>query len=162
MSNEKKWPTQFDRRGRRISNHGSRKVVKYSSHVDEYGNVELEAVGQDDLYDMIQSHADSVNINVLLKRFQMGDATALGVPHGSFGDFTEMPTTYAEMLNKINRAQEIFDSLPVEQRSKFDHDFNQFIATLGTEEWLDKMGYEPPADPASVADQTVAKEVVTE
>lgn len=154
--------TQYDARPRRSSNLGSRKVKKYAPHVDEEGNIELEVVGEDDLYDMIQSHADSVDIRVLLKRFQLGDQSALGVPHGVFGDFTEMPTSYAEMLNKLNKARGIFDSLSVEQRAKFDHDFNQFIATLGSEEWLDKMGYEPPADPASAVDQLEVKEVVTE
>lgn len=41
-----------------------------------------------------------------------------------------MPKTYAEMLNTLISAENQFNSLPLEERAKFDHSFEKWLAAL--------------------------------
>uniref|UniRef100_A0AAU8B8I1 Internal scaffolding protein n=1 Tax=Dulem virus 104 TaxID=3145581 RepID=A0AAU8B8I1_9VIRU len=133
--------TQFQPHDRVKANPGSAIKPVYSPIYDDNGVLDLEQTGQENLYDYIQSHKDSVDIHKILQRFQNGDVTALTKVQGMFGDFTEMPRTYAEALNSVIQAEHTFNSLPVETRAKFNHSFSQFLAKTGTEDWLSALGY---------------------
>lgn len=134
--------TQYN--GRRVrSNPGSRVHVLYAPVFDKQGHMILEESGSENIYDFIQSHKDSVDINVLLKRFANGETGVLSRAQGAYGDFTQIPGTYAEMLNKLIDGQNYFDSLPVDVRSKFDHSFAQFVASMGTADFFEKIGVKP-------------------
>lgn len=116
------------------------------------------------LYSFIQSHADSVDIHVLLARYKNGEVDALSRVQGAYGDFTDMPTTYAELLNRVNEGKAFFESLPVDIRAKFDHNFAQFMAGMDKPDFLDKLGIssaETSPSPSPDADlQPVQKEEV--
>jgi hypothetical protein len=51
-----------------------------------------------------------------------------------------MPTSYAELLNKVNEGQSFFNSLPVDIRAKFNHNFAEFMAGMDKPDFLDKLG----------------------
>lgn len=93
-----------------------------------------------DLYAEIQSHAGSVDIHEILRRFAQGDVGALERVQGAYGDFTQMPTTFAEALNTMLAAEQYFLGLPVETRAKFGHDFHQFVASFDSPESLAALG----------------------
>lgn len=139
--------TQFRPRTRFISNGGQRERILYQPMFDEDGVMDLVEAGREDLYDFIQSHADSVDIHVLLARFQNGDVDALSRVQGAYGDFTNMPTSYAELLNKVNEGQSFFNSLPVDIRAKFHHNFAEFMAGMDKPDFLDKLGIKPEREP---------------
>lgn len=153
--------TQYDVRQRRRSDPGDPIKVTYSGRYDENGRVILEETGKVNLYDEIQSHADSVNLNLILKRFTEGDTSALSRVQGFYADLTQMPTNLAESLNQIKIAEETFNALPVEERAKFDHNLGQFLASIGTPEFYDALGIEVKSD-AKVEPDVVEKEVVKE
>lgn len=134
--------TQYDEHESVKSNHGSRIRVTYGAEYDSVGNIVLFEKGKENLYDLIQSHKDSVDIHVLLKRFANGDVSALSQRQGAYGDFTDVPSSYADMLNKINACRNEFEALPVEVRAKFDHDIGKYISTYGSVEFLEKLGIE--------------------
>ena len=113
--------TQYRPRTRFISNVGQRERILYQPKFDENGVMDLVESGKEDLYDFIQSHAEAVDIHVILARFQNGDIDALSRVQGAYGDFTNMPTTYADLLNRVNEGQSFFNSLPVDIRAKFNH-----------------------------------------
>lgn len=139
--------TQYDEHPRVHQTLGSREKVLYTSKVLDDGTIDLIESGKEDLYGYIQSHKDSVDINVLLARYQNGDPTALARVQGSYGDFTQMPKTYAELLNAMIAGEQYFNSLPVETRAKFDHDFNKFMAGMDDMPgWLEKMGIKAQQD----------------
>lgn len=97
---------------------------------DKSGNFELVEAGEVNVYDEIQSHAESCDINILMKRYANGDASALSKVQGTYFDATGMPKTYAEMLNTLISAESQFNALPLEERAKFDHSFEKWLAAL--------------------------------
>lgn len=145
-----KFVTQFDRRSFSPSEPGCPIKRTYTGHYDEKGRVVLEETGKINLYEEIQSHAQSVDIHTLLKRFANGDPTALTSRQGVFADITDMPKTYAEVLNKLITLENGFMALPADVRAKFGNSFQQFLAESENAGFAEKLGIvvEKPADPA--------------
>lgn len=145
----KRFKTQYDKYESRVavpvSNPGDRIHTLYGPKFDSAGHMYLVETGEEDLYDYIQSHAESVDIHVILKRFAQGDVSVLSRVQGTYGDFTQMPKTFAEALNTLVAAEAYFNSLPVDVRARFDHNFNQFIASMDSPTFASDMGMEPPA-----------------
>lgn len=144
--------TQFDPHSRVHQELGSGERILYTARLDEDGNVQLTESGREDLYASIQSHKDSCDIHVLLQRYADGDVDALTRVQGSFGDFTSMPSSYAELLNALIAGETYFNSLDVETRAKFDHSFEKFMISMDNMPvFMAKLGIEPQApagDPA--------------
>lgn len=115
---------------RPYSNPGTPYEVNYSVKLEKDGTINLTEDGKIDLYAQIQSHKDSCSIELALKRFALGDESALQRTQGAFGDFTVFPNTFAEVLQVMIDSRAYFDSLPVEARRNFDFDFNKFISSL--------------------------------
>lgn len=157
-----KFCTQFSEdRPRPKSVIGSRVKKLYSPVFDKNGRMELEETGQEDLYGYIQSHKDSVDINVILERYQKGDVTALNRAQAFYVDATNFPKTYAEALQRMQDAHTYFDSLPVETRAKFGHDFNQFLASLDKPDFAELLGFAAAGDGTSaLAPETVVDKEV--
>uniref|UniRef100_A0AAU8B181 Internal scaffolding protein n=1 Tax=Dulem virus 157 TaxID=3145634 RepID=A0AAU8B181_9VIRU len=155
-----KFKTQFDPHDRVHCNKGDPVKILYGAVYDDVGRMNLEEKGRENLYDYIQSFAESVDIHVLLKRFANGETDVFSRVQGTYGDFTQFPTTYAEMLNVVQRGEDFFNELPVETRAKFGHDFSQFIAAMDSPDFLSRIGAAP--EQAPVESPTVEKEVVKE
>lgn len=135
--------TRFDSRPRYYQPPGSPMHILYSGKVSPSGEIILEEIGEENLYAQIQSHAESVDINVLLRRFAAGDPDALTRTQGLYGDFTDAPHTFAEALNTVIAAQHYFDSLPLDVRRQFDFNFNRFIASMDSPDFLKSLGLQP-------------------
>lgn len=123
---------------------GSRTKVLYSPVFDKKGVMHLSESGVHNLYAEIQSHKDSVDIHVLLKRYAAGEVDVLSRVQGAYGDFTVAPRTFAEALNAMIAAEQYFLSLPVEVRDKYGHDFNRFIASMDSPDFAADIGIAPP------------------
>lgn len=115
--------------------------VIYSPEFDKNGVMTLKESGRENLYDFIQSHKDSVDIHKILQRFEEGDVNALSKIQGQFGDFSQFPKTYAEMLNQVIEGENAFNGLPLEVREKFGFSFQQWLASAGSDDWKSKMGF---------------------
>lgn len=140
-----KFMTQFNGRKRIQSAPGSGIKVKYAGSYDEKGRVVVEEVGRENLYDFIQSHAESVDIHVLMKRYANGDPSALSRRQGFFTDATVFPQTYADVLNYMMDMEREFSKLPTEIKEKFGNSFGEFIASSGSREFYEKLGVTPPS-----------------
>lgn len=156
--------TQYDARDRIFSDPGSPEHITYAGHYDEKGRVVLEECGRENIYDFIQSHAESCDIHVLMKRYQNGDFDALSQKQGFYGDFLDFPKTYAEALNHMNEMERQFMALPVETREKFGNSFTEFLAASAEPDFLDRLGIkkESASETVSVISQDEIKEVVKE
>lgn len=135
-----KFRTQFDEHQDFFTEPGDPVKILYGPKFNDDGVMDLIETGQEDLYGYIQSHAMSVDIHVILQRFQDGDVTALTRVQGAYGDFTQMPKTYAEMLNSMIAAESYFNSLPVDVRAEFGHSFQQFLASIDQPDFAERMG----------------------
>lgn len=154
--------TQYDARDRVLANPGSREHITYSGHYDEKGRVVLEESGRINLYDEIQSHAESCDIHVLMKRYQNGDVSALSQAQGFFGDVLDFPKTYAEALNHMNEMERQFLALPVDVREKFGNSFSEFLAASGEADFLDRLGIKQEKEPVPAIPTVEKKEEVKE
>lgn len=125
-----KFPTMYDDRTRVHCSSGNAMKTVFKPVVHDDGVIDLVEAGQESLYDYIQSWKDSVDINLIMARYANGDVDALSKVQGAYGDFTQFPKTYAEILNRVIQGQHMFASMPLEFREKYNCDFNQFIAAM--------------------------------
>lgn len=133
------FPNHYDRR--RINCcPGDRMKIEYELRVDDDGFEYIVEVGKSDLYDEIQSHAMSVDINYLIARYSAGDMNALQRRQAVYGDFTTAPKTFADMLNQVRDAHNVFDQMPVEVKQRFDNSFERWLVSYGSEPWKNAMG----------------------
>lgn len=137
----KMFVTRYNARERDLpfANPGERFVKTYQPNMGSDGVLDLIEAEPFDLYESIQSHADSVDINLIISRFINGDVSVLNKRTPMYFDATEMPRTYAEMYQKVIDAHNYFEQLPLDVREKFGHSPETFFALIGTDEWNDKM-----------------------
>lgn len=122
---------------------GTPEKVVYGSKVLKNGRIATFEKGKENYYEYIQSFADSVDIDKTIQKFINGDINALNQRKGEFIDCTQFPTNYAEVLNVINNATNLFNSLPLDDRAKFNFNLNEFIASIGTEKYNQVLGVKP-------------------
>lgn len=140
---------------RMFSDHGTREKKDYMPVYDKAGVWHLEEKKGHKIqtYLEIQSYADECDINVLMARYRNGEVDVLSQIQGVYGDFSNVPTNYADILNDTIKMEQIFMSLAPEVREKFNNSVEQFGASLGTKEWQDLM-FPPKTDGEPVvADQ---------
>lgn len=145
-----KFPSLYDKRERVYCNAGNPLKKIFKPVVRDDGVVDLVESGEESLYDSIQSWKDSVDINVILARYANGDVDALSKVQGAYGDFTQFPTTYAEMLNRVIQGKHMFESLPLEIREKYNHDFGQFIAAMDKPDFWEQFNAPEPVKEGEV------------
>lgn len=133
------WRTQYSALAV-VSNPGCPVKKQYAGSYDEKGHVQLREVGRVNLYDEIQSHAESCDIHVIMARFKNGDVDALSQRQGFFGDILNMPKTYAEALNNMLDLERNFYQLPTEVRERFGNSFSQFLASSNNPDFFEKLG----------------------
>lgn len=132
---------------------GSGFAPVYKPIVKPDGTIELKQTGEKDIYAEIQSHKASTDINEIIRRFtETGDISLFQVREGVYGDFTDMPKTYAEMFQRMIDAEIAFNSLPAEVKEKFNNNVSEFLAAMGTEK-MDDVFKKTPEDPAPVKEE---------
>lgn len=134
-----------------VTNPGDTEQIQYASKVLPDGTVDLVESGRIDINAMINAQRDSTDIAYILQKMkETGDISALAKVEGVYGDFTEFPKTYAEILQLRIDSENSFYALDPDVRSKFDNDFNKYFASAGTEEWFSKLGINTKVDEPKV------------
>ena len=119
---------------------GSRLQEVYKLQFNEDGTTELVVTDHLDIYEQIQSHADSVDVHRIVEACtRTGNTDELYKTEGFYGDLVGMPKTRAEALQMLNDATNIWMKLPIEVKERFDNDVNKFFASAFTEEWSKKL-----------------------
>lgn len=130
------------------SNAGSRFEPIYSAAYDENGTLELTQVGEKNLYNEIQSHAESCDINLLISRFMAGEVDVFERVKGFYADVTSLPKTYQEFLNLGIKTENFFNSLPVEVKKEFNNSYTEFLVA-STKPDFEKYFIKPKEVPSS-------------
>lgn len=107
---------------------GERYKIEYKLELDEHGVEHLVECGKTDMQEFIQSHADSVDLNLMIQRYTMGDTDALERMQGFYADVSGMPVSMAEMLNVHNKGKMLFETLPQEIREVYGNNYVSFLA----------------------------------
>lgn len=116
-----------------ISNPGSKIVADYGLITAEDGSTAVGVVGEKNLDAIIQSNKDTGNVALLVAKYTAGDEEALNRVRGVYGDFRNMPTTYAEMVSRLNECRAVFEALPVDIKEQFDNNPDVFWSEYGSE-----------------------------
>lgn len=128
---------QYDNRGDcDCTCHGRTEKPTYTANED---GLPVES-GTVNIYDEIQSHRQSVELSTLLQRYAQGDVTALNQMEGVYADVVDMPSTYAELFNRVRDAENSFNALPDDVRALFDNSPVSFWQSIGTPEFAEKIG----------------------
>lgn len=135
--------TKYDAHARVFSDPGSPVKDVLSGHLDAHGNIQLVVAGQENVYDFIQSHKDSTDIHLIMKRFAAGEKDILSQVQGFFADCADMPSTYQEILNAVIAGEETFNRLPIEIKENFGHSFQKWLISMDQPDFLSKMGITP-------------------
>lgn len=118
---------------------GSRDRLIYQPTFTSSGARILVCVGKESIHDYIQSFKESTDMNVIMKRFLLGDQSVLNVNKGVYANVVGAPKTLAEFLNAQIVSNQLFDKLPADVRSAFGNDVNKFFVTYGSPEWLEAL-----------------------
>lgn len=76
----------------------------------------------------VQSEADDADINVIVRRFGVGNVPTMPLPE-HFGNFDGI-FDFQTAMNTIRSAQETFNALPADVRSEFNNDPHVLISKL--------------------------------
>ena len=121
-----------DHKGEFVTNPGDPLEDTYDyKYID--GVKQLVKVGKTNVQDLIDSYAEVQDLHVMIGKFLNGDDSVIRPEKGQFGDFTKYPKTYAELFQRVNDCERIFDSLPVEMREKFDNSYVKFWEDFGSD-----------------------------
>lgn len=83
------------------------------------------------LVDLHQQDAESCDINLLMKRYQIGDINAIRqIEEVFYGDSTEYPTDSLTAANLVLAAQQMFDMLPLDVKQSFDNNYQKWMAKV--------------------------------
>lgn len=138
--------TQYERRVSVYQEPGSPIRPVYSPRYTDDGVLDLVQTGSENLYDYIQSHKQSTDIHYLLDRFVNGETDVLQRMQGFYADVSDMPKTYAEVLNAVIAGEETFARLPVEVKRRFDNSFAVWLTSMDRPDFASRMGMETPPD----------------
>lgn len=111
--------TRFDPPVARPTSPGSHVRKKFVKKVNEDFTEVLIETGETNLHDYINSFADGVSMEMMLRRFQLGDKTALENTQGVYMDTTGMPRDLASAYQMIGKAEAVYAHLPENIRKDF-------------------------------------------
>lgn len=120
---------------------GQKFEMRHTAHMDKNGKRYLKPDKRLEIYEIIQSHAEECDINNIINRALNGDPFALNKKTGNYMDVTEMPKTLAEAQQIVINLKNGFDELPAEVRAKFENNAEIYVASYGTDNWMEKVGW---------------------
>lgn len=117
------------------SSSGSRTLPKFVRRIDDKGQKILVQDGIEDIYGGIQQAAKGVEVADLVRRFRSGDTDAIGDPSFESVDITGAPTSLLDAQNKLIRAREQFDALPIKVKQLYNNDASFWLAKVASGEF---------------------------
>lgn len=122
----------------------------------------LVPTGEHDIQSQIDSYKDSQDINNIIARFLNGDTSVINPVHGTYGDFSNVPTTYAELFSHVQKCENVFNNLPADIKERFDNSYSKFWSDFGSDsfnaifdEYNSKIGKQS-AESGGISDSTPA------
>lgn len=141
---------------------GERFEKELALMTDDKGIEKFYVKSKTDTYEKIQAFAEDCKIeNILLRCRDLGDYSMLNQAEPMYADISDMPKSYIEAHNKIQKMEQNFNDLPLEIRNKFDNSFTKYLAEAGSENWMKNMGLwkepEKAEEPAPVTKEDNAE-----
>lgn len=147
--------TQYDARDMHKRVHvacGDREKIDYQPVYDNRGVWHLEPCGKTNTYLETQSYKDSTDLSVIMARYRNGETDVLQKVQGVYGDFSNFPKNYADVMNMQIQAERMFYQLSAETREKYNNSVEQFMSQLSHKEAWEDLGFkfdQPAPSPAT-------------
>lgn len=131
-----KFKYKHDKHERVYTDPGSPIKIEFQLRIID-NHEEIVETGKSNLYEYIQSHADSVDITKILERCALiDDYSLLNRMPAQFMDVTEMPKTLAEAFAQVQDAKNFFDRMPMDIKEKYNQNYLEFISDIGSERFM--------------------------
>lgn len=130
-----------------VSSSGDLRKPVYSGRYAPDGRLVLVETDTIDIKAEINSYKEMTDMSYILSRLAAGDSSVLNSAQPLYGDFTNFPKSYVEMLQLVQSGEDAFTALSPDIRSKFDNDVGQWFASIGSDEWNEKMSIKPEPVP---------------
>lgn len=137
---------RFETKPRKYSNAGTTEKTIYTVEYDIDGTKKLKEAGVENTYEKIQAAAAGTDINNLIERAKRGDPSVTRA-NKIYGDFTEMPQDMRDFMNIKLKAEQAWETLPIEIRRSYDHDIEKYMMDIGSERWMDLHGLTKKEEP---------------
>lgn len=108
----------------------------YEGQYNDNGLLEVVKIGEENIYDEIQSYAASCDLNNIISRFTAGDESVINAVESFYADLSKIPDNYPALLNKLTETRNFFDSLPADIKQKFNNSYEQFLASSERPDFL--------------------------
>lgn len=103
------------------------------------GSIELVLSDVVDIKQEINSHRAECDMSYILSLLNAGDTSVLNTAKPMYGDFTQFPTSYADILNLYNDCQSNFGKLSPDVRNAYGNDMYKFFCDIGSDNWCNLM-----------------------
>lgn len=133
----------------------------FAPKVKPDGSIELKSIGKENTDAFIQSFAESTDMSFILAKLAAGDSSVLRQRVGTYGDFLNVPKTFADVLQLQIDAGRAFDSLDPKIKAQFNNSRDQFLALAGTEKWFEIIGESMPKQLSDLVSESDLKEVTS-
>lgn len=131
MAKEKWFRAQYDKGTQEFkAPTGDKFEMRHNPELDQWGKRSLVKDRKVEIYDIIQSHKDECDFNLIIRRAVEGDVNALNIIEGHYIDITDAPRTLMESQNMMIKAQKEFEELPKDVRQKFDYDYHNYLGMM--------------------------------
>lgn len=130
-----------------------------SMKIGDNGEEDFYISGKTNVYQKTQADKENTVIeNIIAKVIATGDTSILTKAQGQYTDLTEVPKTIFEAQQKIKEAEKTFEELPIEIRSEYNNNFNEYLKDVGTNHWLETVGLKEKATPEVKVEEKGAEE----
>lgn len=113
----------------------------YSPKLEKDGSISLTQVDRIDLKREINSHISECDMSAILASLAAGDSSVLCRRSPMFGDFTGVPSSYAELLDSVAKSRSFFEQLPVSVKEKYNNSLSEWLSVAGSSDWMSDLGF---------------------
>lgn len=131
--------TPYGERKRHYTESGKELQNEYGYEINKLGQKVLVKTGEFNLYQKIQEAHEDTKIENVMARCIAGDTSMLR-PDGLYADATKAPKNLIEARQQMQTLENLWNSLDINTRRKYNFSVDEFIGASGTTEWLKDMG----------------------
>lgn len=128
---------------RKAPSPGSETVPEYILEKDKRGVESLRQCGERPIYKLIQESSRGISVRSIMERFMSGDTSVVGeISSSDFADVTSLPSSFLEAQNRLAKATQLFEGLPINVRNAYGSNVNAFLAACSDGSFYKRFGIE--------------------
>lgn len=136
-----KFRKRYEERKREIATSGRPDRDDYEYDLDNLGKKILVQRGKTNIYEQIQEARPGTEIETILAQTSQEELNKTYEAAQNYLDTTELPENMIEARKAMNKLENIWNTLPMELKKKYNYSLEEYVTKSGSKEWLIDMGY---------------------